>query len=185
MLVTMQRLAMASIGKRMGSKLSHQFNSVQSLSRVRLFATPWITARQASLSITNSRSLPKLRSIESVMPSNHLIFCHPLFLPNHSKSIIYLKCYVLSMVYHIWTFSLFLKGFPSWLSGKEFICQCRRCRRHKFYSRVRKIPWKRKWQPTLLFLPGKFRGQRSLAGYSPWGWKKVRNDWAHSTLHRN
>ena len=50
-----------------------QFSAVQSLSRVRLFATPWSAARQASLSITNSQSLPKLMSIESVMPSNHLI----------------------------------------------------------------------------------------------------------------
>ena len=58
-----------------------QFNAVQSLSRVRLFATPWTTARQASLSVTNSRSLRKLMSIASVMPSNHLILCHPLLLP--------------------------------------------------------------------------------------------------------
>ena len=57
-----------------------QFSSVQSLSHVQLFATPWTAARQAYLSITNSRSLPKLMSIESVMPSNHLIFCHPLLL---------------------------------------------------------------------------------------------------------
>ena len=54
--------------------------SVQSLSRVRLFVTPWIAARQACLSITNSRSSPKPMSIESVMPSNHLILCHPLLL---------------------------------------------------------------------------------------------------------
>ena len=60
---------------------SVQFGSVQSLSRVWLFATPWITARQASLSITNSRSSPKLMCIESVMPSSHLILCHPLLLP--------------------------------------------------------------------------------------------------------
>ena len=58
----------------------HQFSSVQSLSRVRLFATPWIAARQASLSITNSQSLLKLMSIESGMPSNHLILCRPLLL---------------------------------------------------------------------------------------------------------
>ena len=58
-----------------------QFSSVQSLSRVRLFATPWIAARQASLSITNSRSSPRLMSIESVMPSSRLILCHPLLLP--------------------------------------------------------------------------------------------------------
>ena len=54
--------------------------SVQSLSHVRLFATPWTAARQASLSITNSRSLPKLLSIKSMMPSNHLLLCHPLLL---------------------------------------------------------------------------------------------------------
>ena len=57
-----------------------QFSSVQSLNRVRLFVTPWIAARQASLSITNSRSSLRLTSIESVMPSNRLIFCHPLLL---------------------------------------------------------------------------------------------------------
>ena len=58
----------------------YQFSSVQSLSRVRLFVTPCIAARQASLSITNSQSLPKLMSIELVMPSNHLILCRPLLL---------------------------------------------------------------------------------------------------------
>ena len=57
-----------------------QFSSVQSLSRVRLFATPWLTARQASLSITNSRSSLRLTSIESLMPSSHLILCRPLLL---------------------------------------------------------------------------------------------------------
>ena len=57
-----------------------QFSSVQSLSRVWLFATPWITARQASLSITNSRSSLKLTPIKSVMPSSHLILCRPLLL---------------------------------------------------------------------------------------------------------
>ena len=57
-----------------------QFSSVQSLSRVWLFATPWITARQASLSSTNSQSTPKLMSIKSVIPSSHLILCRPLLL---------------------------------------------------------------------------------------------------------
>ena len=57
------------------------FSSVQLLRYVRLFATPWTAARQASLSITNSRSLLKLMPLESVMPSNHLILCCPLFLP--------------------------------------------------------------------------------------------------------
>ena len=59
---------------------SAHLSSVQSLSRVRLFVIPWTAARQASLSITNSRSLLKLMSIESVMPSNHLILYHPLLL---------------------------------------------------------------------------------------------------------
>ena len=57
-----------------------QFSSVQTLSRVQLFVTPWIAARQASLSITNSRSSLRLTSIKSVMPSNHLILCRPLLL---------------------------------------------------------------------------------------------------------
>ena len=59
----------------------NQFNSIQLLSHVWLFATPWTATRQASVSITNSQSLLKLMSIESVMPSNHLILCHPLLLP--------------------------------------------------------------------------------------------------------
>ena len=59
---------------------SVQFSSVQSLSHVRLFATPWTAACQASLFITSSRNLLKLMSIESVMPSNYLILCHPLLL---------------------------------------------------------------------------------------------------------
>ena len=63
------------------------FSSVQSLSRVRLFATPWTAAHQASLSITNSWSLLKLMPIESVMPSNHLILCCPLLLPSIFPSI--------------------------------------------------------------------------------------------------
>ena len=62
-------------------------HSVQPLSHVQLFATPWSAARQAFLSITNSWSLPKLMSIELVMPSNHLILCHPLLLPSIFPSI--------------------------------------------------------------------------------------------------
>jgi len=61
-------------------KSLRMFTSVQSLNCIQLFVTPWTAARQASLSITNSQSLLKLMSIESVMPSNHLILCHPLLL---------------------------------------------------------------------------------------------------------
>ena len=70
------------------SVLWTMFSSVQSLSRIQLFATPWIAAHQASLSITNSQSLLKIMSIESVMPSSHLILCRPLlFLPPIPPSI--------------------------------------------------------------------------------------------------
>ena len=80
---------------------SVQFSPVQSLSCVWLFATPWTAARQASLSITNSRSLLKLMSIESVMSSNHLILCRPLLLlpsifPSirvfSKKSVLHISC---------------------------------------------------------------------------------------------
>ena len=69
-----------SLKKQETSRKTYQFSSVQSLSRVQLFATPWIAARQASLSITNSQSSLRLTSTESVMPSNHLILCRPLLL---------------------------------------------------------------------------------------------------------
>ena len=64
-------------------------------------------------------------------------------------------------------------GLPRWLSGKESSCQCRRC---GFDPWVLKVPWRGKWQPTPVFLPGKLHGQRSLAGYSPWGYKRVGHD---------
>ena len=62
---------------------------------------------------------------------------------------------------------------PRLHSGKESACQCRRCRRCGFNAQVGKISWSRKWQPTPVFLPGKFCGQRSLVGYSPWGCKEL------------
>ena len=77
----MQRWAcVLFIGKGLQLIVKNLISSVQSLSCVRLFVTRWITACQASLSITNSRSSLKLTSIESVMPSSHLILCHPLLL---------------------------------------------------------------------------------------------------------
>ena len=73
-----------------------------------------------------------------------------------------------------------------WLSGKESTCQCRR---HWSYPSVRKIPWRRKWHPTPVFLPGESHEQRSLAGYSPWCHKGVRHDLAtennNMSLHSN
>ena len=65
-----------------------------------------------------------------------------------------------------------LKRGSRWLSGKESACQCRRHRVHRFNPWVRKIPWRKKWQPTPVFLPGESHGLRSLWGYSPWGHKE-------------
>ena len=85
-----------------------QFSSVQSLSHIWHFATPWTAARQASLSITNSRSPPKPMSIESVRPSNHFIFCGPLLLlPSIFTSI---RVFSIELALHIrwpkcWSFS--------------------------------------------------------------------------------
>ena len=72
-------LAPPGKSKNVDTEIKNSISSVQSLSHVRLFVTPWTAARQASLSIINSQSILKLISIESVMPSNHLILCHPLF----------------------------------------------------------------------------------------------------------
>ena len=86
----------------------YQFNSVQSLSCVRLFVTPWTATWQASLSITSSWNLLKLMSIESVMPSNHLILCHPLLLlPSNFPSIrVFSNELVLSIRWpNYWSFS--------------------------------------------------------------------------------
>ena len=63
-------------------------------------------------------------------------------------------------------------GFPSGASGKEASCQSRRHKRCGFNPWVRKIPWRRKWQPTPVPMPGKSHGQRCLAGCSPWGCKE-------------
>ena len=74
-------------------------------------------------------------------------------------------------------------GVPWWLSSKESFC---RCRRHEFNPWVRKIPWRRAWQATPAFLPGKSHGQRSLADFSPWCRRESRldwSDWAHT--HKN
>ena len=68
------------------------------------------------------------------------------------------------------------KGNPPtllWCQWWRTTCQCRRRKRHGFHPWVRKIPWRRKWQPTPVFLPGEPHGQRSLAGYSPWGCKEL------------
>ena len=70
---------------------------------------------------------------------------------------------------------------PMWRSGKASICQCRR---RRFNTRTGKIHWSMKWQPTPVFLPEKFHGQRSLVGYSPWGCKELdRTEWQSTQAH--
>ena len=87
---------------RTSESYSVQFNSVQSLSRVQLFVTPWTAARQATLSITNSRSLLKLMYIKSVMPSNHLILCFHLLWVRVSNSLWELFCKWQGIVCYKW-----------------------------------------------------------------------------------
>ena len=67
---------------------------------------------------------------------------------------------------------MLIMGFPGGTADKESVCKGRRCKSHRFNPGARKTPWRRKWQPTLVLLPGKFCGQRSLVGYSPWGRKE-------------
>ena len=284
--------------------LIYQIRSDQSLSCVRLFATPWIAARQASLSITNPRSSLRLTSIKSVMPSSHLILCHPLLLlppippsirvfssesalpmrwpkywsfsfsispskeipglisfrmdwldllavqgtlksllQHHSSkaSILQRSAFFIVQLSHPYmttgkTIALTRRTFVgkvmslllnmlsrlvitflprskrlliSWLqSPSVVILEPRKIKsdtvRHSrllgfpsgsaiknlpamqetqktgVHPHIGKIPWRRKWQPTPVFLPGKSCGWRSLSGYSPWGWKELVSKWTHS-----
>ena len=135
------------------------FVAVQSLSHVLLFATPWTAAHQASLSFTISQSLPKLMSIESVMPSNHLVLHRPLLLP----PLIFPRIRVFSSesVFCIrwpkyWSFCFSINPSNEYSGLISF-------RIDWFDLWVGKIPWRRKWQPTPVFLPGKSHGQRNLA----------------------
>ena len=75
------------------------------------------------------------------------------------------------------------QGFLGGNSGKEPTCQCRRCRRHEFSPWVEKIPWRKAWQPTPVFLLGEFQRLRTLAGYSPQGLKE--SDTTEETQHRH
>ena len=103
------------------------------------------------------------------MPSNHLILCRPLLLlPSVFPSVRVFSNESVDGHSQI--------RLPRWLSGKEPTCQYTIHRRFRFDPWVGKTPWRRKWQPTLGFLPGESHGQRSLAGYSPWGHRWVRHD---------
>ena len=90
------------------------------------------------------------------------------------------------MLFHLRFITILQEGFPGGASGKEPTCQCRRHKRYGFHPWVRKILWRRAWQPTPVFLSGESHGQRSLVGYSPQdcGFRNGWSDWAcmHTTL---
>ena len=160
-------------------------HSVQFFSHVRLFATPWTAACQASLSITNSSSLLKLMSIESVMSSNHLILCHPLLLP----PLIFPSIRVFSNESALrirwpkyWSFSFNISpsneysGLISfrmdWLDLAVQGTLKSLLQHHSSKASIlwhSAFFWRRQWQPTPVLLPGGSHGWRSLVGCSPWG----------------
>ena len=146
--------------------------------------TLWTAACQASLSITNSRSLLKLMSIRLVMPSNHPILCHPLFLlPSIFPSFrVFSKESVLRIRWpKYWSFSLSISpsneysGLISfrtdWFDLLAVQGTLKSLRQHHSSKasilRSSAFFWRRKWQPTPVFLPGESHGRRSLVGYSP------------------
>ena len=86
---------------------------------------------------------------------------------NYTKVMIYKNSSQSHSVYQKWTSVIWNLMLSRWCNGKEYICHRSRCNRHRFNLWVRKIPWNRKWQPILIFLPRKFHWQRSLVGYSP------------------
>ena len=150
--------------QRCASPGSAQFSSVQSLSRVWLFATPWTAACQTSLSITNSWSLPKLMSIELVIPSNHLILYHPLRLPPSifpsirvfsKESALRIRCP------KYWSFSFSISPSDEYLGLISF--------RMDWLDLLAVQGWRRQWHPTPVLLLGKSYGPRSLVGCSPRG----------------
>jgi len=174
--------------------LSDQIRSDQSLSRVQLFGTPWIKACQASLSITNSQGSLRLMSIESVMPSSHLIlYCPLLLLPPIPPSI---RVFSNESTLHMrwpkyWSFSFSIipsKEIPQWVltppqantcCGQALISDvpiavwCHPIVVLIFISLWLVAWWRRQWQPTPVLLPGKSHGRRSLVGCSPWGCKEL------------
>ena len=134
--------------------LFYQFSSVQLLSRVWLFASSWTAARQASLSITNSQSLLKFMSIESVIPSNHLIlsFPFPTFFNLSQHQGLFKWVSSSPQVAKV-------LDFPGSSDGKESACNVGYLGSIPGLGR---FPWRREGWPTPVFLPGESHGQWSL-----------------------
>ena len=104
----------------------------------------------------------------SLLPSTP---CPTPSLGNHWSAFCHYRLLSFSRILFEWSY--IVSGLPWWLSGKESACQCGRC---EFNRWVGKMPWRRKRQPTPVFLPGKSHRQRSLAGYSQWSCKRVAHD---------
>ena len=109
---------------------------------------------------------------------SHSFFCNPIACFCIYYAVLWLFVHIYLSLLLEWEQAkdriyLFTSKFSSGASDKESTCQCRRCKRLRFYPWVGKITWSRKWWPTPVFLPGKFHGQRSLVGYSPWDQKEL------------
>ena len=101
-----------------------------------------------------------------------LFFSGSSFRNSLSRDLLVINCLSFKWTVLSFTVSFCAVGLPRGRSGKESTCQYRRCKRCGFYPWAREIPWSRKWQLTPVFFPGKFHGQRRLAGYSPWDCKE-------------
>ena len=117
---------------------------------------------RVELSVSGEKTVEVKRRVKSICYQHDL---WPLMLPSGAwlRFARFLHWKILSFP------STLCSGLPRWLSGKEPTCQHRRHKRRRFHPWVGKIFWKRKWQPTPVFLPGKLHGQKSLVSYSPWG----------------
>ena len=115
--------------------------------------------------------------------SPHICTVPPTFniQPHHGTLITTDGCSTCYGLRHL--FMMTYTMIPRWHGGKESICQCRRCKRCKFNPWLRRIPWRRKWQFTPVFLPGKFHGQRSLGGQQSMGSQRVGHNWATERCH--
>ena len=113
-----------------------------------------------------------------------LLFSLPFF--SYSPPLSICCCLFLFLLLDSYFFQFLLEyswftGLPRWLSVEKSICLCRRHRICRFDTWVRNIPWRREWHPTPVFLPGESHGQRSQAGYSPWGNKELK--WLSHSAH--
>ena len=138
-------------------------------SHAQLFVTLWTTTLQTSLSMGFSRQEEYWSGLPFPPPNERGVRLNLSGLSNKARTSRYIHNVVNSV------------GFPGGANGKEPTCPCRRFKRCGFDSRVGKIPWRRAWQPTPVFLPGESNGQRSLEGYSLWGHKK--SDMTEVTWH--